>query len=57
MLQSVCYFQRRNTAEDLGCETLRSKQPGDIPWQQFINPIDWMLGDTPEHFAQIRLRV
>jgi hypothetical protein len=28
------------------------RRSSEIPTQQLVNPIYWMLGDTREHFAQ-----
>ncbi len=30
---------------------------GDVPWQQFLDAIDWMFGDAAEHMAQVRFGV
>src|SRR5437867_7770991 len=30
---------------------------GDVPRQQFVDAVDWMLGDALEHMPQIQVRV
>jgi hypothetical protein len=41
------------------CRTGRGYDSGieyaamQIPWQQFLNPVHWMLGDLRQHTAQV----